>query len=194
MKLLNIMILILPIIVIASANESFKHCFDTLDNYNENQIKNIYNFTVEKVANTSPANKIFECYLKETRQKGVKTIDENYFDILLKCNEYKNQQLSNLELQHIKELKQLGLPLYLEEHARSRINAGLGMGQENARNILKYIENDLTKKIEMSDQYTHYRSLVYAKLTSLGKSGKKSIAAHASIVFTALIAFLIKQF
>ncbi|XP_037805755.1 uncharacterized protein LOC119599897 [Lucilia sericata] len=194
MKLINIIFQIFPIIVIACANKSFKHCFDVLDNYNENQIKNIYNFTLEKVANTSPANKIFECYLKETRQKEVKTIDENYFDILLKCNEYKKQQLSNLELHHIEELKKMGLPLYLEQHVRSRINAGGGMGHEQVREILKYIENDLTEKIELSDQYTQYRSFVHAKLTSFGKSGKKSTATHASIVFTVLIAFLIKQF
>ncbi|XP_037805748.1 uncharacterized protein LOC119599893 [Lucilia sericata] len=186
---IKIIILLFSIFVTTSAN-NFDHCFDILDKYSKNQIKNIYSFDVEKVANTSPANEIFECYLKETRESSVKTNAEKYFDVFRKCNEYKKQQLLYIELHHIEELTKMGLPLYLEQRAVRRIEGGEG----NASEILKLIQNDLCTKIEMSDQYTEYRSLVRVKLETVEKSGKNSIAIHSSIVFIVLIHYLFNVF
>ncbi|XP_046809760.1 uncharacterized protein LOC124420553 [Lucilia cuprina] len=187
---IKIIILLFSIIMTTSANTR-DHCFDILDKYSQNQIKNIYSFDVEKVANTSPANEIFECYLKETRENNVKKNAEKYFDVFRKCNEYKKQQLLYIELHHIEELTKIGLPSYLEQRIVRRIEGGEG----NASEILKLIQNDLCTKIEMSDQYTEYRSLVRFKLETAGKSGSKSIAAiHSSIVFIVLIHYLFKVF
>lgn len=143
-----------------------------MDKYTTKQIESIYNFNIERVANTAPCYEMFECYLKETRPAGTKTDAEKYFQVYRKCNEYKKQFLYMMDWSHIDELEELGIPLYLETHVRERIADGQGF----AKDILKYIQDELGKKLEMSKEYEEYRRLVHAKLTpKYHKSGQKSV-------------------
>ncbi|KAM7340999.1 uncharacterized protein ACRADG_001124 [Cochliomyia hominivorax] len=173
-KLFHIVILLLlSFIMKTTANKSKNgsECFDILDLYNTKQIKEIHKLKVDRVSNTSPANHIFECYLEKNRREGIKSDAEKYFHVYRKCIEFKKLKLASLTSSHIDELELLGIPLYLENHVRERISSN----QENANAILQYIQDELGKKIELTEEYENYKSMIRAKLTVNEKSGQNSL-------------------
>ncbi|KAM7341000.1 uncharacterized protein ACRADG_004522 [Cochliomyia hominivorax] len=173
-KLIHIVVLLLLSFILkttANKSKNGSECFDILDLYNTKQIEIIHKYTVEGVSYNSPANEIFECYLEKTRREGIISEAEKYFHVFRKCIEFQKLKLASLTSSHIDELELLGIPLYLENHVRERISNNQG----NANDILQYIQDELGKKIALTEEYENYKNMIRAKLTAHLKSGQKSL-------------------
>lgn len=113
----------------------------------------------EDIAIKHPATDILSCYLAKSRH-GDKTVTEQNFDIYKKCNEYKRDNFENIGYKELDELVELGLPYSLENYLSDAIKVGTLKRKKEA---ILYIQEVMSKKIELSKEYKDYKEIIFKK-------------------------------
>lgn len=114
------------------------------------------------IAHTHPATEIFKCYLRESHP-GDKSLDEQYFDVYKKCDEYAKNNFEPFGYQQLEELVSLGLPFSLEKYLRAKMETG---NKKELKQGILHVQDVMSKDIELSLDYKEYKKIILNKFKS----------------------------
>lgn len=142
--------------------------------------------TFKDIAHTRPASDILSCVLRES-QMGDKSLTYQYFDVYKRSDElYKRIDHELFGNQELKELEALGIPYDLENQLREALNSS---NKEKIKQTLLQIQNAMSKKIELSQDYKYFKHFI-----SMQGSGRKNDSDVAVISKLFLILWILFPF
>ncbi|EDW16817.1 uncharacterized protein LOC6575344 [Drosophila mojavensis] len=137
-------------------------CFCGCSEMSVEEVRRIYTLTnsMHHTLLDPQAAKLFRRYL-ETQRVGDKGEAEQYLDVYEKCAEFLQEEQRTFTLDHIEELRDLGLADHHESDLMRRTRGGQ---DSDIKSGLNRIQGDCLKEIEASSDFKEFRSAILKKM------------------------------